>query len=168
MVQLSNWKYVPADSRTWRLWLCIFVVGLAGAARGLDEGVISNEVRFKSFQNQFGIEEDDATASNIISMMTICAIGGAIVAFVLVDKLGRQRCLQIAASLWMIGSAIWISSKTTGQILAGRAIAGIGIGFTPVSSPVYLSEITPSPIRGLAVLWYAGSVYIGIVLGYCE
>lgn len=40
------------------------------------------------------------------------------------------------------------------------------VGFTPVCAPIYLSEVTPAGIRGLAVLWYAANVYTGIVLGY--
>ncbi|SOV02971.1 uncharacterized protein UDID_06134 [Ustilago sp. UG-2017a] len=32
---------------------------------------------------------------------------------------------------------------------AGRFIAGLGVGFTPVVAPVYLAEIAPNAIRGL-------------------
>ncbi|CAO1638665.1 unnamed protein product [Sympodiomycopsis kandeliae] len=165
--QLAQFKAVPSDSKTWRLWLCVFFVGLSGAARGLDEGIISNEVRFKSFQESFGITSSGTAASNIISLMTICAIGGSLLAFALVDTVGRLRTLQISCLFWMVGTAIWISSDgRLGQLYAGRAIAGLGVGFTPVAAPIYLSEVTPSALRGLSVLWYAGNVYTGIVLGY--
>lgn len=125
---LAQFKSVPADSRTWRLWLCIFIVGLSGAARGLDEGIISNFVRFESVQKSFGITANGTDASNIISLMTICAIGGSMLAFALVDTVGRLRTLQISCLFWMVGSAIWISSNgRLGQLYAGRAIAGVGV-----------------------------------------
>ena len=124
---LSHWKLVPPESRTWRLWLCVFIAGLAGAARGLDEGIISNSVRFKSFQTKFGITEDGQPASDILAMMGICAIGGALLGYGCIDVLGRVRCLQITALLWIIGSTVWITADSLAAVYVGRAIDGIGV-----------------------------------------
>ena len=51
-------------------------------------------------------------------------------------------------------------------VYAGRFIAGIGIGETVVVGPVYLSEISPAPIRGLCTCMFTGAVYIGILTAY--
>lgn len=51
-------------------------------------------------------------------------------------------------------------------VLAGRFIAGIGIGETVVVGPVYLSEIAPAPIRGLCTCAFTGAVYLGILVAY--
>lgn len=53
-----------------------------------------------------------------------------------------------------------------GLIYAGRFIAGLGVGQTPVVGPVYIAEIAPAPIRGLCTCIFTGFVYLGIVLAY--
>ena len=82
---------------------------------------------------------------------------------------------MLACLIWIFGTAIWMTSAGVNgthhagnynQLLAGRFIAGLGVGFTPVVAPVYLAEIAPKAIRGLCVCIFSGSVYIGILLGY--
>lgn len=51
-------------------------------------------------------------------------------------------------------------------VYAGRLIAGVGVGATVVVSPVYLSEISPAPIRGLCTCAFTGMVYLGIMMAY--
>lgn len=53
-----------------------------------------------------------------------------------------------------------------GAVYAGRFIAGLGVGQTPVVGPVYLAEIAPASIRGLCTCMFTGFVYLGIVLAY--
>lgn len=58
------------------------------------------------------------------------------------------------------------SRGNLGAIYAGRFIAGLGVGQTPVVGPVYIAEITPANIRGLCTCLFTGFVYLGIVLAY--
>jgi len=58
------------------------------------------------------------------------------------------------------------SNGNLGAIYAGRFIAGLGVGQTPVVGPVYIAEITPASIRGLCTCLFTGFVYLGIVLAY--
>lgn len=51
-------------------------------------------------------------------------------------------------------------------IYAGRFIAGLGVGQTPVVGPVYIAEVAPAAIRGVCTCFFTGAVYIGIVLAY--
>jgi MFS family permease len=53
-----------------------------------------------------------------------------------------------------------------GAIYAGRFIAGLGVGQTPVVGPVYIAEIAPASVRGLCTCIFTGFVYLGIVLAY--
>lgn len=106
-------------------------------------------------------------------MLQAGSIIGSVLAFAVADLLGRRRTAQLACVLWTIGTAIWFTSVhgsandgNLSQLLAGRFIAGLGVGMTPVCAPTYLAEIAPRAIRGLAVCIFSGSVYIGILLGY--
>jgi sugar porter (SP) family MFS transporter len=147
-----------------------------GAARGLDEGLIGTSSSLDSFQTLFGLNDpniSDAAAANklgnITAMVQIGSVAGAIIAFVLTDRLGRLWATRQLCALWMIGIAIFVSSAATGsigQLYAGRFIAGMGIGQTTVVAPTYLAEISPRFTRGLSVCMFSGSVYLGIMLGY--
>ncbi|KAJ3495324.1 hypothetical protein NLG97_g3485 [Lecanicillium saksenae] len=53
-----------------------------------------------------------------------------------------------------------------GAIYAGRLIAGLGVGQTPVVGPVYIAETAPASIRGVCTCFFTGAVYLGIVLAY--
>ncbi|EGW33541.1 uncharacterized protein SPAPADRAFT_151807 [Spathaspora passalidarum NRRL Y-27907] len=155
------------------LYLSIFVFGILGAARGYDEGNISGNITLPAFIARFGINDPTKSAdylanltSNITSMVQLGSIGGAFIAMKTVDFFGRVRSLQIICLLWIVGSIIQITSSNLGQLYAGRIIEGIAIGHTTSIGPVYLAEVSPSPIRGLASCIFAGAVYIGVLIGY--
>ncbi|KAI5970093.1 hypothetical protein CANMA_000917 [Candida margitis] len=155
------------------LYLSILVFGILGAGRGLDEGNISGNIALPSFKQRFGLSDESKTEdqlanlkSNITSMVQLGSIGGAIIAMKSVDYFGRIRALQVTCIIWVVGVIIEISSNSVGQLYAGRLIEGLAIGQTTSIGPVYLSEVAPSPIRGIANCIFAGAVYFGIMLSY--
>lgn len=106
-------------------------------------------------------------------MLQAGSIVGSAIAFVVSDYLGRKRTSQLACILWVLGTIVWFTSVrghegdgNLSQLLAGRFLAGLGVGITPVCAPTYLAEIAPRALRGLAVCIFSGTVYIGILLGY--
>ena len=40
----------PKEVNNWRLWFAVFSFGIMGAARGIDEGLISGTFNTKDFQ----------------------------------------------------------------------------------------------------------------------
>jgi len=146
--------------------------GVLGASRGLDEGLVGGMVTLKSFQEEFGLdhgsEEHQAQVeSNITSMVQIGSIAGSLLAFFLCDKIGRVRSLQFLCLLWLVGFIIVVTSHgSVGQVLAGRFIAGLGIGMTVVVGPTYLAETAPRAVRGMLTNIFAGSVYLGVMVAY--
>ncbi|PWN53142.1 general substrate transporter [Violaceomyces palustris] len=171
---LSHFKDTPAEARTWRLWFSAWAIGALGISRGLDEGIVSGILRHQSFKHKFHFDEDSDREATIASQVQLGCVAGSIIAFLVCDRLGRLRTTQMACLLWIMGTAIWMTSAGAlgngvgnyQQLLAGRFIAGIGVGFTPVVAPVYLAEIAPKTIRGLCVCIFSGSVYIGILVAY--
>lgn len=172
----ENLKDTPKESLNWRLWYGVFVFGLMGAARGIDEGLIGTTSELKPFIKKFGLEDPSKSEhakaellSNITSMVQMGSILGALIAFIVTDRIGRIWATRQLCLLWVIGIAIFLSSSATGsiaQIYVGRFIAGVGIGQTTVVAPTYLAETAPRAIRGLCVCAFSGSVYIGIMLAY--
>lgn len=172
----DNLKDTPREALNWRLWYGVFVFGLMGAARGIDEGLIGTTAELDPFIRKFGLEDESKSEhekaellSNITSMVQMGSILGALIAFALTDKIGRLWATRQLCTVWVIGISIFLASSATGSIgmiYAGRFIAGVGIGQTTVVAPTYLAETAPRAIRGLCVCAFAGAVYIGIMLAY--
>ena len=165
----------PPEVNNWRLWFAVVSFGIMGAARGIDEGLISGTFNTDHFQQLLGfdaLKEADPVAyanvkGNVSAMVQIGSVLGALVAFVLADRIGRLWATRQLCILWILGIVIFLTNGgRLGQVYAGRFIAGIGIGETTVIAPVYISEIAPKSIRGLCTCVFAGSVYIGILLAY--
>ncbi|CAE7030685.1 hypothetical protein CFE70_004256 [Pyrenophora teres f. teres 0-1] len=172
----ENLKDTPKESLNWRLWYGVFVFGLMGAARGIDEGLIGTTAELKPFKIKFGLEDNEKSKheiaerlSNITSMVQMGSILGALLAFFITDKIGRIWATRQLCLVWVLGITIFLTSSLTGsigQIYVGRFIAGVGIGQTTVVAPTYLAETAPRAIRGLCVCAFSGSVYLGIMLAY--
>ncbi|KIW66253.1 hypothetical protein PV04_08452 [Phialophora macrospora] len=162
----------PKEVLNWRLWFAVFSFGIMGAARGVDEGLISGTFNTEHFQKLLGFDklDDDDYADvkgNVSAMVQIGSVGGALLAFVLADRIGRLWATRQLCILWILGIVIFLTNNgRLGQVYAGRFIAGLGIGQTTVIAPIYLSEISPKAVRGLCTCVFSGSVYVGIMLAY--
>lgn len=58
-------------------------------------------------------------------------------------------------------------SNGLGLIVAGRLIAGVGVGFESAIVILYMSEICPRKVRGALVAGYQFCITIGILLASC-
>lgn len=157
----------PKEVNNFKLWFAVFSFGIMGAARGIDEGLISGTFNTKDFQellhfNKLSATEYASVKGNVSAMVQIGSVGGALLAFLLADRIGRLWATRQLCILWILGIVIFLTNNgRLGQVYAGRFIAGLGIGQTTVIAPVYLSEISPKSIRGLCCCAFAGSVYLG-------
>ncbi|KAF7591680.1 hypothetical protein BBP40_001258 [Aspergillus hancockii] len=162
----------PKEIYNWRLWLAVLSFGLMGAARGVDEGLISGAFNSKDFQRTINYDsyskvEQTNIKANVSSMVQIGSVGGALFAFLVCDRIGRLWATRQLCVLWIVGIAIFMGANgSLGAVYAGRFIAGLGVGQTVVVGPVYLAEIAPASVRGLCTCVFTGFVYLGIVLAY--
>ncbi|KAF1989533.1 sugar transporter family protein [Aulographum hederae CBS 113979] len=169
-------KDTPKKVLNPKLWTGVFVFGLMGAARGLDEGLIGTTYTLPSFIARFGLEDPSLSTaeradllSNIASMVQLGSILGALIAFWLTEKIGRLWATRQLCLVWAAGISIFLAAAPTGNIAmvyAGRFIAGVGIEQTTVVAPTYLAEIALPAIRGFRVCMFSGSVYLGIMVAY--
>ncbi|KAA8642542.1 hypothetical protein EYZ11_004519 [Aspergillus tanneri] len=162
----------PKEIYNWRLWFAVISFGLMGAARGVDEGLISGAFNSKDFQRTINFDSYSAVEqtnikANVSSMVQIGSVGGALFAFLVCDRIGRIWATRQLCCLWILGIGIFLGANgNLGAIYAGRFVAGLGVGQTVVVGPVYLAEIAPASIRGLCTCIFTGFVYLGIVLAY--
>ncbi|KAJ5467900.1 Major facilitator superfamily domaingeneral substrate transporter [Penicillium sp. IBT 31633x] len=162
----------PPQVFNWRLWFAVISFGLMGAARGVDEGLISGAFNSKDFQKYINYDtysevEQTNIKGNVTAMVQIGSVGGALFAFLVCDRIGRLWATRQLCIIWIVGIAIFMGNGgSLGAVYAGRFIAGLGVGQTVVVAPVYLAEIAPASIRGLCTCVFTGFVYLGIVLAY--
>jgi len=73
----------PHEVFNWKLWFAVLSFGLLGAARGVDEGLISGAFNSKDFQKSinYSAYDDFAKANikaNVSAMVQIGSVAGAL------------------------------------------------------------------------------------------
>ncbi|KAG9538481.1 hypothetical protein KCU86_g24818, partial [Aureobasidium melanogenum] len=75
----------PPEVLNWKLWFAVLSFGIMGAARGIDEGLISGTFATKHFQHALGLNKLDTVdlaqvKANVSAMVQIGSVGGALLA----------------------------------------------------------------------------------------
>jgi sugar porter (SP) family MFS transporter len=100
----------------------------------------------------------------VVSIVLIGAMIGAIVGGAVADRIGRRATLVWAGGIFIVGSVLAPLSANVLVLIVARAIIGIGIGFTSVTAPVYVSELAPPQSRGMLIGLYQFALTVGIAL----
>jgi len=136
------------------------IAGLGGVLYGYDMGIIAAAAIFvkRTFALSTLMEE------LVVSIVLIGAMIGAIVGGAVADRIGRRATLVWAGGIFIAGSVLAPLSGSVFVLIVARAIIGIGIGFTSVTAPVYVSELAPPQSRGMLIGLYQFALTVGIAL----
>lgn len=69
--------------------------------------------------------------------------------------------------VFAVGVILQVASTAVNLLVAGRLIAGIGVGFVSATIILYMSEIAPKAVRGAIVSGYQFAITIGLLLASC-
>lgn len=83
-----------------------------------------------------------------MSLFTGGAFFGAGLAGPFGDYFGRRWTIFVGALIFIVGAAFQTAAQTINWLYAGRAIAGLGVGFLVMIIPIYQGEIAHPSIRG--------------------
>jgi sugar porter (SP) family MFS transporter len=138
------------------------VIMLAGVLFGYDQGVISGALD--------GIKKDFNVSTFLLevitSWVTLGAMGGALVAGALADRLGRRLTILLASLLFTAGALIEALAPGAWVLVIGRLVVGFGVGVASVAAPLYAAEMAPARLRGRFVSLYQLAITIGIFVAY--
>jgi SP family sugar:H+ symporter-like MFS transporter len=107
--------------------------------------------------------------SLIVSILSAGTFFGALIAGDIADWLGRRFTVIAGCVVFIVGVILQTASAgpNLGLIVAGRLIAGFGVGFVSAIIILYMSEIAPKKVRGAIVSGYQFCITIGILLASC-
>jgi sugar porter (SP) family MFS transporter len=136
------------------------IAALGGVLYGYDMGIIAAALIFvkRSFALSTLMQE------LVVSIVLIGAMIGAITAGAIADRIGRRATLVWAAAIFILGSVLSPLAPNVCVLIVARAIIGIGIGFSSVTAPVYVSELAPPQSRGMLIGLYQFALTLGIAL----
>lgn len=138
------------------------IAATGGLLFGFDTGVISGAL---PFLKQFW-QLPDSSVELITTTVLIGAVLGAIVSGKLSDMIGRKRMIIINAAIFTIGAFGCAYAPDITVLIVMRIVIGFAIGITSYVVPMYISEISPTRIRGALVTLNQLMITIGILLSY--
>jgi len=160
---------------TFRAYLLCVFAAFGGILFGYDSGYIGGVLGMDYFKKQFGgpVPHDvDASLYNIttwqksltVSILSAGTFFGALFGGNLADWIGRRLSIMSACVIFAAGVAVQVASSSIGVLVAGRVIAGFGVGLVSAIVIMYMSEIAPKAVRGAIVSGYQFAITIGIFL----
>ncbi|KAK4786446.1 hypothetical protein SAY86_003135 [Trapa natans] len=129
---------------------------------GYDIGVMSGAVLF--------IREDLKITSTqveiLVGSLNVVSLIGSLASGRTSDWLGRRYTIVLAAITFLVGALLMGLAPSYSFLMAGRLVAGIGVGYSLMIAPVYAAEISPSVTRGFMASLPEVFINVGILLGY--
>jgi SP family galactose:H+ symporter-like MFS transporter len=140
----------------------VVIASLGGMLFGYDTGVISGALLFikQAFTLSSTMQEI------VVSAVLIGAVVGAVFGGLFADRFGRRRMIILAGIIFTLSAIGTSLAPNVGALVTGRIIVGIAIGMASFISPMYMSEISPTRIRGSLVSINQLAVTVGIVIAY--
>ncbi|TPX07934.1 uncharacterized protein E0L32_010389 [Thyridium curvatum] len=163
MLQFFNDHNVKVTKHmTSNLLMACTIIGTSVFAYGFDTAVLDTiqamtpfEKRFGEFDpktKKYGFSADHLAYFNSFPLILFAL--GVIVASQIGERFGRKAVLIIMNCICMSGIAVCYTSKTFGQILAGRMIIQMHVGMEAWCVPMFTAEIVPAAVRGRMVAFY--------------
>lgn len=105
-----------------------FLASLGGFSFGYDQGVISIINVMDNFHRAFPEAATAFGTSFMTSMLLLGAFIGCFFMPYLCDKISRKWALTVVVVIFDIGAIMQAAAQSYGELVAGRAIGGIGVG----------------------------------------
>ncbi|CAG9984380.1 unnamed protein product [Clonostachys byssicola] len=159
---------------TWKAYLMCAFASFGGIFFGYDSGYINgvngSKIFIEAVEGVGATELGEDHLTLITSILSAGTFFGAIAAGDVSDWIGRKWTVIIGCAIYMFGVVIQMITSpdhALGPIVAGRLIAGVGVGFESAIVILYMSEICPRKVRGALVAGYQFCITIGIMLASC-
>ncbi|KAL0554673.1 hypothetical protein IC582_008600 [Cucumis melo] len=153
-----------------------------GLMMGYDVGISGQVTTSDSFLKKFfplaydKIQREETDTNNyckyeneglqvFTSALHLTALTSTFLASRTTRLMGRKKTMLFGGLLFILGTVLCSTALSFPMLILGRIALGSGIGFSNQSTPLYLSEISPTPIRGALTLLFQFDITLGILFG---
>lgn len=140
-------------------------VSLAGLLYGLDTGSIGPITSMPQFSASIGHLTPTQQGVYVASIL-LAAAASSLASGHVSDAISRRYGILTGAILSIVGTVLSAASPTFSALIVARLVSGAGFGQCIAVSTVYLVELAPKSIRGVAACMVQLYVVIGITVGY--
>ncbi|KAJ5682851.1 hypothetical protein N7462_006016 [Penicillium macrosclerotiorum] len=166
----SDSKNCPKAIYNLRLLYLLVAVSWGGSFYGFDTGNIGGILTLPSFENAFGLNgipqsDLDSRKGTIASMLAAGGSAGALLAAPTSDYLGRRLSVFCWGVVFVIGAALQMIANYD-VLLAGRFVAGMGVGASSMLTPQFLAENSPKSVRGSMTATYNLMIVTSLMLAF--
>lgn len=156
---------------TWKAYLMCAFASFGGIFFGYDSGYINgvtgSAVFIHIIEGPNVKQLSGPHNSLIVSILSCGTFFGALLAGDMADRIGRRTTIMVGCVIYVIGCVLQAASHSLGLLVAGRLVAGVGVGFESAIVILYMSEICPRKVRGALVSGYQFCITIGILIASC-
>ncbi|MCJ1441750.1 MAG: hypothetical protein MMC23_002242 [Stictis urceolatum] len=158
--ETSSEKTPPPPSKGWRFWIILFALCTATILVAIDVSIISTALPTISADLQS--EELFVWVANayILASTAVQPLYGQ-----MANIFGRRSLTLFAVLSFMLGSGLAGGASTTGMLIAGRTIQGIGGGGIITLGEIIMCDLVPLRERGKYTGIIAATYAVGTVLG---
>lgn len=165
---------------TWKAYVMCAFAAFGGIFFGYDSGWVNGVLAMHYVIHRFtGLPYPPAGTTDpnfvipawrqslIVSILSAGTFFGAIMAGDLADFFGRRTTIILGCFVFSVGVIMETAATGYGLMIAGRLIAGFGVGYVSAIIILYMSEIAPRKVRGAIVSGYQFCITIGLLLSSC-
>ncbi|CAM6030932.1 unnamed protein product [Sphagnum balticum] len=129
---------------------------------GYHLGVVNGALEY--IAKDLGFAADPILQGWVVSSTLAGATVGSFTGGSLADKIGCRRTFQLDAIPLLIGTLLSANAAGFQAMVIGRILVGFGIGVSSGVVPLYISEVSPTEIRGALGSVNQLSICVGILL----
>jgi MFS transporter, DHA2 family, multidrug resistance protein len=144
-----------------RRWTTLRVLALSLVIIGLDNTILN--VALPSLQEHF--DASGSTLQWMVDSYLVSFAGLLLTLGTLGDRFGRKRALQTGIALFGLSSLAVIFVETSTQLIAVRALMGVGAAMIMPATLSIITNVFPREERAKAIGIWAGTAAIGVGLG---
>ncbi|QRV86298.1 Sugar (and other) transporter [Ceratobasidium sp. AG-Ba] len=150
-------------------WLVGCFAALGSILFGYDLGIIASVLPSTTFLDTVG-HPSDTKIGLITSLFLLGAFFGSAPSGVIADAVGRRWAIVAGCVVFLVGGCLQTAAQNLGMMMAGRFLAGWGVGQLAHLAPLFQSEIAHSSIRGrlttLQQFFLGIGAFIASFIGY--
>jgi len=141
---------------------CTLIAALGGFLFGFETAVISGAE--KTIQKLW--ELSDFALGFTVAASLIGTVIGSMIAGNPAQRYGRKKVLLTIALMYLFSAVGCALTPTWILFIIFRMIGGIAVGASSVVGPMYISEISPAPVRGRLTGMFQLNIVIGILVAF--